>query len=293
MTTVDQLARRFGITLAPDVLAGGLSGSAVRRATRADGTPVVIKLTFAEEGFHRVAAERELAFYRDIRAGVAIRTPELLDHHQAGDCVAILLSAPGSIRPAEDWSHGQWLALAGDLAELHESPIPDGALWRHGPDGEVPGSEPERWRSYWDRPGEADLFAPLFDEPDALTAAVRRQPPCFNHGDCHTDNVLVTDAGLVWADWQVAGVGRPAGELAFAAGRAAPSGTAPPLPEMIKVYAERRSIDPATFARSVLAAGLSTTLFVWPAYLGYNSSAAVDRVHRRAAALARAWLAEI
>lgn len=207
--------------------------------------------------------------------------------------MAILLSAPGTIQPATDWTHDQWLALAGDLAVLHQTPVPDGDLWRHGPDGEVPGSDPERWRSYWDRPGEAELFAPLFDDPAALTAAVREQPPCFTHGDCHTDNVLVTGAGLVWADWQVAGIGRPAGELAFAAGRAAPSGAAPPLPEMIKVYAEHRGLDPAVFARSVLASGLATTLFVWPAYLGYNAPAAVDRVHRRAAALATAWLAEV
>ncbi|MFC7621763.1 phosphotransferase [Microlunatus sp. GCM10028923] len=293
MTNLDLLSRRFGITLDPDTVTGGLSGSAVRRATRADGTPVVVKIRFAESGFDRTAAERELAFYRELAGGLAIRTPDLLDHHLSDDCVAILLSAPGTIRPAEDWTHDHWLALAGDLAALHETPVPDGDLWRHGPDGEVPGTDPERWRSYWDRAGEAELFAPIFDDPAVLTAAVREQPPCFGHGDCHTDNILITDAGMVWADWQVTGISRPAGDLAFAAGRAAPSGATPPLPEMIKVYAERRGLDPAAFARSVLAAGLSATLFVWPAYLGYNTPAAVDRVHRRAVELARDWLAQV
>ncbi|GAB3748734.1 aminoglycoside phosphotransferase family protein [Microlunatus parietis] len=293
MTTVDQLAHRFGIVLDPDSVSGGLSGSAVRRGTRADGTPAVVKIRFAESGFDRVAAERELTFYRELAGDLGIKTPELLAHHQSDDCVAILLSAPGTIRPAPDWTHDHWLALAGDLAALHETPVPDGGLWRHAPDGEVPGSDPDRWRSYWDRPGEAELFAPIFDDPGALTAAVRAQPFCFNHGDCHTDNILITEAGLVWADWQVAGFGRPAGELAFAAGRAAPSGATPPLAEIIKLYADRRGLDAAELARSVLAAELSTALFAWPAYAGYNSSAGIDRVHGRAVDLARRWLTEV
>lgn len=290
MTSADQLALQFRIDLEPGTLDGGLSGSQVHRATRSDGTPVVVKITFAMTGFDRTAAERELTFYRDLGQSIPIRTPVLLDHLVTEECVAILLSAHAGIRPAEQWTHDHWLALARDLAALHETPISAGSLWRHGPDGTVPGSDPARWRSYWDRPGEPELFAPIFDDPESLIAAVREQPRCFTHGDCHTDNILVTDAGLVWTDWQVTGVGRPAGELAFAAARATPSGANVPLPEMIKVYADLRGLDPRALERSVLAAQLSGFLFVWPEYLGYNTPTGVDRVHERAKLLARRWL---
>ncbi len=288
---LDQVTGELGIDIAADAFESGLSGSQVRRATRDDGTPVIVKVTFAGSGWDRTAAERELAFYQELRSQVGVRTPELLGQHRSAECVAILLSAHEGIRPAEQWTRDHWLALARELAALHETPIPAGDRWRHGEDAVVPGSDPERWRSFWDRPGEPELFRPIFDDPDALITAVRGQPRCFTHGDCHTDNLLVDAEGLIWTDWQSTGIGRPAGELAFAAGRAAPSGATVPLPEMIKVYAELRGLDPIELDRSVLASGLSTVLFAWPAYLGYNSSAGVDRVHRRARQLAERWLA--
>ena len=288
---VDQVAAELGVVVAARTFDRGLSGSQVRRATRADGTPVIVKLTFAAEGWDRTAAERELAFYQELRSRVGVRTPELLGHHRSDECVAIVLSVHDGVRSPTEWTRDQWLALARDLAALHETPIPAGDLWRHGPDAVVPGSDPERWRSYWDRPGEPELFRPIFDDPGALITAVRAQPRCFTHGDCHTDNLLVEADGLVWTDWQSTGIGRPAGELAFAVGRAVPSGATLPLPEMIKLYAERRGLDPVELDRSVLASGLATTLFAWPAYLGYNSSTGTDRVHRQARKLAERWLA--
>ncbi|WP_152365562.1 aminoglycoside phosphotransferase family protein [Microlunatus speluncae] len=288
---LEQVAARLAVTIAADGLDGGLSGSQVRRATRADGTPAVVKITFSRSGWDRTAAERELAFYRTLRAQVGVRTPELLGHHRSDECVAILLSAHASIRPAERWTRELWLALARDLAVLHETPKPPGGQWRHGADGIVPGSDPERWRSFWRRPGEADLFRPFFDDPESLISAARTVPRCFNHGDCHTDNLLVDDDGLIWVDWQSTGIGRPGGELAFAAGRATPSGATVPLADMIELYAELRGLDPVELDRTVVASGLATVLFVWPVHLREDDSVAADRMHHHARHLAERWLA--
>lgn len=287
---LESATARLSVTVAAEGIAGGLSGSHVRRATRADGSPAILKITFAAGGWDRTAAERELAFYRELRPQVGIRTPELLDHHRTDGCVALLLSAHQPTRPADQWTHDQWLALARDLAALHETPIPAGDLWRHGEDALVPGSDPQRWRGYWDRPGEPELFRPIFDDPAALITAIRDQPRCFTHGDCHTDNVLVDPGGLVWTDWQGTGIGRPAGELAFAADRAVPSGATVPLPGMIKLYADRRGLDPVALDRSVLASALSTVLFAWPEYAGYNTALGIDRAHDWARRLAERWL---
>ncbi len=288
---LDRVTEELGIDITADAFASGLSGSQVRRATRADGTPAIVKITCSRAGWDRTAAERELVFYQELRAQVGVRTPELLGQHRSAECVAILLSAHGAIRPAEQWTHNHWLTLARELAVLHQAPIPAGDRWRHGADGVVPGADPERWRSFWRRSGETDLFRPFFDDPERLMIAARTQPRCFTHGDCHTDNLLVDGDGLIWADWQATGIDRPAGELAFAAGRATPSGATVPLAEMIELYAELRGFDPVELARSVIASGLATVLFVWPVHLGDDSSVAADRIHHYARRLAERWLA--
>ena len=57
-------------------------------------------------------------------------------------------------------------------------------------------------------------------------AAHLNQPLSIRHGDCRTDNMLFTDAGLVMIDFGVTGSGRPAGDVAYLL-----SETIPPGPE--------------------------------------------------------------
>ncbi len=52
------------------------------------------------------------------------------------------------------------------------------------------------------------------------------EPLSIRHGDCRTDNMLFTEAGLVMIDFGVAGSGRPAGDVAYLL-----SETIPPGPE--------------------------------------------------------------
>jgi len=50
------------------------------------------------------------------------------------------------------------------------------------------------------------------------------EPLSIRHGDCRTDNMLFTDAGLVMIDFGVAGSGRPAGDVAYLLSETIPPG---------------------------------------------------------------------
>lgn len=290
METLDSIAGRFGVVADTGGFDESQSGSQVRRAARPDGTPVILKITIASSGWSRAAGERELAFYREVAPGLAVRTPELLDAYRTEDCIAILLTAHQALRPAPDWRHTDWMALAHDLAALHQTPVPDESWHRKG-SASSSAADREQARDYWRGVERAlELVDALFDDPEPLWSAAYGQAMVFGHGDCHSDNILVAESGLIWTDWQEAGMARPAGDLAFPSVRATPSGAILPMPEMIKEYAERRSLDPIQLERSVIAAELSTYLFVWPPYASYNSTAGVKRVHDRTMQLARNWL---
>ncbi|MEE2631504.1 MAG: phosphotransferase [Actinomycetota bacterium] len=50
------------------------------------------------------------------------------------------------------------------------------------------------------------------------------QPLSIRHGDCRTDNMLFTDAGLVMIDFGITGSGRPAGDVAYLLSESIPPG---------------------------------------------------------------------
>jgi aminoglycoside phosphotransferase (APT) family kinase protein len=114
---------------------------------------------------------------------------------------------------------------------------------------------------------------------------------CFLHGDCHTDNVVIEDSHLIWLDWQGAGAGNPAAELAFPSVRATPSGASLPQQDMVDRYAGDRDLDSARVSRATLAAELAIFLLTWPEYASYNTDTGIGRVHRHVQQLARRWLA--
>lgn len=294
---MDRIAGRFGVTVDdPETLRGSASGSQVVAVTCADGSPAVLKITVAADGWGRRCAERELDFYRRVAPGLPISTPALLDSECTAETVGILLSAHPPARPAPQWRERHWLALADDLAELHETAPPN--EWPEPPT--VPDDalreQEDRARTYWlsgDQqaapPELIDAIRPLLDDPEPL-----RQPPlqfdrCLVHGDCHTDNILIDDDRLVWADWQNTGLGNPVSDLAFVSSRATPSGADVPLTAMINRYARRRGFDADELARAVLATELGTCIFAWPEYLKFNSPVGVGRINRRIVELGRAW----
>jgi hypothetical protein len=303
---MDQVARRVGAVIDnPETLRGSMSGSRVVAVTRVDGSRAVLKVTIATDGWDRNAAERELDCYQRMRGRFPIKMPDLLDFDRTPEAVALLLSAHRPSPAAQEWTYDQWLALAGDLARLHETPIPTG-WWVH-PDPEPTEAEVTRARDYWLVPSPEptprpesptprpelvegrNLIAALLEDPDQLHRAMLEFPSCFLHGDCHTANILIEGDELIWTDWQVTCVGYPAAELAFPSVRATESGAELPLSEMIAGYARHRGLDATALERAVLAAELRCFLLVWPEYAGFNSAVGIERVHRRVTELAQAW----
>ncbi|MDG4824692.1 phosphotransferase [Asanoa sp. WMMD1127] len=135
-------------------------------------------------------------------------------------------------------------------------------------------------RAFWAEslPGLDDLVA-------RLRAAAPGRPSALIHGDCHTENITVVDGALIFCDWQSAGLGRPATDLAFVSVRATPAGVTMP-DAFLDAYP---SSDPVGLRRAVLTEELATLVFLWPPFAAYNSQEGVARVRARGASLARRW----
>lgn len=266
-------------------LHGSMSGSAVFRLELGERS-AVLKVTGADGDL--TAARRELDVYRKLAADLPVRTPALLDHRAQERRVALLLTAHQAGPPAAAWDTAAWVRLARDLARLHDTRgtgMP-GPTWV---EDSLRSVCPESLRAFWCRPGEASLLGAVVADAAGLAEAVAASPAGFLHGDCHTENLLGDGDALVWADWQAAGVGSPAVDLAFPSVRAVPHGVRVPVPAMVMAYAAERGTDAATLSAGVLAVELAALVLTWPAYAPGNDAAGVDRVHRRVVELARAW----
>jgi Ser/Thr protein kinase RdoA (MazF antagonist) len=291
---VTALAQDLDVTLAAgEPLAGSMSGSRVHAVTRPDGGAAVLKVTIASAGSAREAAERELDVYLHLGSRIGVRTPQLLGHRKSTDAIALLLTARPAPRPAQQWRHSDWLHLADDLARLHGTPVPADPRWRRPHWLGATLTEPDLARAdaFWCWPGEHELIRPILTDTQPLQDAMNTLADCFLHGDCHTDNVVIEDSHLIWLDWQGAGAGNPAAELAFPSVRATPSGASLPQQEMLDRYAGDRDLDSARVSRATLAAELAIFLLTWPEYASYNTDTGIGRVHRHVQQLARRWLA--
>lgn len=276
---------RDNVPAAP--LAGSLSGSAVYRVALAGGD-AVLKVT---EGRHGLpAARREVDFYATLAHRLPIRTPRLIDHLASDDAVILLLTAHHPAEPAACWDEDSWLQVARDLAALHDSPVPTGERWNR----ESWISEPDldRVRNFWSRPGEAGLLEPIFQDISALAQAIAAPARCFLHGDCHAANLLRDQGFIVWTDWQAAGAGSPAVDLAFPSVRGVPDGARLPYRAMLAEYSAGRGLNLPELRSAVIAAELAIFLLSWPPYARLNTEAAVRRVHDRVRDLAHAWHAQ-
>jgi Ser/Thr protein kinase RdoA (MazF antagonist) len=247
----------------PLQLAGGASGSGVYRI-RVDGNDAVVKVTTARHG--KSNARRELAFYRTLADQLPVATPTLLRYADTDDFTALVLSAHGRAVPAADWCRSSWLTLTRQLAALHSIPPPGEGPWIdppwHRQDAYLPPLDLAE--NYWSTTSAAVRVRPLIDAPDVLAHALRAIPDRFVHGDCHVENLLREPGRIVWTDWQVAGVGSPAGDLAFLWSRAGVDGAQVPYDAMLDEYLAHRPVDPALLRRALMAAEIHLLLFAWP-----------------------------
>jgi Ser/Thr protein kinase RdoA (MazF antagonist) len=265
-------------------LAGSASGAAVYRV-RVDGGDAVLKVTV---GAGRANARRELAFYRTMADQVPVATPKLLRSADNDELTAMLLSAHTPARPAREWTQSAWLDVARQLAALHSMPLPDEQPWTEQSWLQQLLDQPplDGAEDYWSR----DTVGVILEDPGALAVAVNAMPDCFLHGDCHADNLLTEGSQLVWADWQAASIGSPAGELAFLWSRADADGADLPYDAMLHEYAVLRATDPAVLRRAVLAAELAILLFAWPQYAVHRTQLDRARMTRRLLVLRNNWL---
>lgn len=269
-------------------LSGSASGSAVH-SVLTDGAEAVLKVTTAGPG--QLDARRELAFYRTMADRVPVSTPGLLRYADNDELTALLLSAYPPAPPARQWHRTAWLTVARQLAGLHSTPIPDRPGWLGTPWLQRILDRPpvEAAEDYWSGTQAADRIGAVLAEPATLAAAVALTGACLVHGDCHVGNLLLDGDRLVWADWQVVGVGSPAVDLAFLWSRANADGATPPYADMMREYATHRPCDLDALARSTIAAELGILLFGWPEYAAQLGPAERDRLTRRLLRLLDDW----
>jgi Ser/Thr protein kinase RdoA (MazF antagonist) len=233
----------FGVVRTPGArLVEARSGAGVHRVRTSAGVPAYLKITpvaLGEEA--NAAAARELRFYEHVAPAMPVATPVLLDALKVPEGVALLLSDAGTERPPEAWTDTDWARLGRDLARVHAMPLPDGEWARpDSRDEALTAPDLDGIRAFW--APVLPALEPLLANRDRIAARLGAQPTTFVHGDCHTGNVVHTDRGLAFCDWQLAGLGRASADLAFLSVRAAPAGVGIP-PALVRGYLVHRPVD--------------------------------------------------
>jgi aminoglycoside phosphotransferase (APT) family kinase protein len=183
-----------------------------------------------------------------------------------------------------------WAELGTELAALHSMPLPPGPHWTRSDATMQALADPdlERVDAFW--AGTLPQLADVVADRTGLREATTALSPVFTHGDCHTGNLLHSAGSLVFCDWQAAGIGRPASDLAFVTVRAIPSGAVVPS-ALLDAYLINRPCDRRVLERALIAEELAVFVFLWPPYAAVNSPSGIARVVRRTRELARRWLA--
>jgi hypothetical protein len=238
----DLIARHWVYAMAPASLGGGNSGAQLERVTLPDGTPGIAKRVVpGGDWLGRVAGGR--AITAELwRAGVLQRLPASIETGIVAvepegdgwrivmrDLSAALLPAQGPISRAR---HREVMAAAAALHAAFRGERFDGAitLERHlaisSPaiaEAERDGSDviPKQIETAWEAFAEAAdddvaqaVLANLAD-PTPLARALRAGGTTLVHGDLRDDNLGFVDGRVVLLDWDIAGEGTPALEVAW------------------------------------------------------------------------------
>jgi Ser/Thr protein kinase RdoA (MazF antagonist) len=238
----DLIARHWVYAMAPASLGGGNSGAQLERVTLPDGTPGIAKRVVpGGDWLGRVAGGR--AITAELwRAGVLQRLPASIETGIVAvepegdgwrivmrDLSAGLLPAQGPISRAR---HREVMAAAGALHATFRGERFDGAITLEGhlaisspavAEAERDGSDviPKQLETAWEAFADvADddvaqaVLANLAD-PGPLARALRTGGTTLVHGDLRDDNLGFVDGRVVLLDWDIAGEGTPALEVAW------------------------------------------------------------------------------
>ena len=238
----DLIARHWVYAMAPASLGAGNSGAELELVTLPDGTPGIAKRVVpGGDWLGRVAGGR--AITAELwQAGVLQRLPAAIETGIVAvepdgdgwrilmrDLSAALLPAEGPISRAR---HREVMTAAGALHAAFRGERFEGAitLERHlaisAPaiaEAERDGSDviPKQLETAWEAFAEvADddvaqaVLANLAD-PEPLARALRAGATTLVHGDLRDDNLGFVDGRVVLLDWDIAGEGTPALEVAW------------------------------------------------------------------------------
>jgi aminoglycoside phosphotransferase len=184
------------------------------------------------------------------------RFPRLLDTYDDGTWVALVFEVVAGRPPHHPWEADELGRVVAALAALHDelTPSPAPALapladavrglfggWSElAAAGPPPGLDP--WaQAHLDR--LAELEAPW---PAACAGST------LAHGDVRSDNVLLSDDGVVFVDWPHAGVGNRAFDLVAWAPSVVLEG-GPPPETLLSLYGPSGRFDPDTLTVLVAA----------------------------------------
>jgi hypothetical protein len=238
----DLIARHWVYAMAPASLGGGNSGAQLERVTLPDGTPGIAKRVVpGGDWLGRVAGGR--AITAELwQAGVLQRLPASIETGIVAvepegdgwrivmrDLSAALLPAQGPISRAR---HREVMAAAAALHAAFRGERFDGAITLEGhlaisspavAEAERDGSDviPKQLEIAWEAFAEAAdddvaqaVLANLAD-PGPLARALRAGGTTLVHGDLRDDNLGFVDGRVVLLDWDIAGEGTPALEVAW------------------------------------------------------------------------------
>jgi hypothetical protein len=238
----DLIARHWVYAMAPASLGAGNSGAELERVTLPDGSPGIAKRVVpGGDWLGRVAGGR--AITAELwRAGILQRLPATIETGIVAvepegdgwrilmrDLSAALLPADGAISRAR---HREVMAAAAALHAAFRGERLEGAitLERHlaisSPaiaEAERDGSDviPKQIETAWEAFAEAAdddvaqaVLANLAD-PAPLAQALRAGGTTLVHGDLRDDNLGFADGRVVLLDWDIAGEGTPALEVAW------------------------------------------------------------------------------
>ena len=238
----DLIARHWVYAMAPASLGAGNSGAELELVTLPDGTPGIAKRVVpGGDWLGRVAGGR--AITAELwQAGVLQRLPPAIETgivavEPDGDGWRILMrdlagDLVGSDGPISRARHREVMTAAGALHAAFRGERFEGAitLERHlaisAPaiaEAERDGSDviPKQLETAWEAFAEvADddvaqaVLANLAD-PEPLARALREGGTTLVHGDLRDDNLGFADGRVVLLDWDIAGEGTPALEVAW------------------------------------------------------------------------------
>lgn len=277
-SSVDEILRTLDVLPEGDggsaELSAGRSGAVVVPGMTADGLDVVVKIDASSRQRRSLGARRELAWYQKAGAEPGdLFAPRLLRSEETDTWAALVLERMGP-PSMTDWDARRWGRLADLLAALHRS----------GASIEAPARDEVLLDIVRDEDQIVQLCSPrqvvayrgLSPRIDAVISAA---PRALIHGDCHLENVVVAgDGSLRLVDWQSAGEGPAAADLAFALTRAITSPVAVPREEAIIAYARAAGREVTAVDGEVTALQLRTLVRQFPMFRSFLPGDGVRRL---------------